>query len=235
MGLAVADAGGPVAVVAATRGMGQVGEDLQFALGEGPCQMASATGRMVHSPDLGADHRWSEYGRQAGGHGIRAAFSAPLQVGVVRMGVLDVYRRARGSLTVDALEALRVHAEAAVAVLLLMTDDGRAAGSLRDLMELADIRPVVHQAAGMVAVQLDVTLDVALVRLRGAAFASGRSLRAVAEEVVSRRTRFDHTEAGVVSRAGVESGGAASGDPDGDRDRVDDGDGSEEREPDEHT
>lgn len=228
VGLAVADAGGPVAVVAATPGVGQAGEDLQFALGEGPCQLASATGRMVHSPDLGADPRWSEYAREAGVHGIHAVFSAPLQVGAVQLGVLDVYRRVPGSLTVDALEALRVHAEAAIAMLLLLADTGRWTGSPEDLMELADIRPVVHQAAGMVAIQLDVSLDVALVRLRGAAFASERRLRAVAEDVVARRIRFDDTEAGVVRR---ESGDAARNDPDGKRNRVAGSDGPEGREP----
>lgn len=229
VGLAVADSNGLVGVVAATAGIGQAGEDLQFSLGEGPCQVASATGRMVHSPDLGADPRWLQYSSEARASGIRAAFSAPLQVGAVQLGVLDVYRRDPGSLTVDALESLRIHAEAAVAVLLLIADTDHAAAPV-DVMELADIRPVVHQAAGMVAIQLRVTLQEALVRLRGAAFSSGRSLREVAGDVVTRRIGFDHTDDGWSWRAGVESGDRAGDGPDGPRDRVGDGDGPEEKE-----
>ncbi|WP_369131123.1 GAF domain-containing protein [Modestobacter roseus] len=233
-GLAVADPDGSIAVLAATPGLGQAGEDLQFTLGEGPCQVASASGRPVLSPDLGADPRWSQYSREAGAHGIRAAFSAPLQVGAVRLGVLDVYRRVPGSLTMAALTSLQVYAEAAVAVLLLMADAGDAAAVPADVMEFADIRPVVHQAAGMVAVQLDVSLQVALVRLRGEAFAAGRSLRAVAGDVVARRLAFDHTDRGSSWRAGGESGDGAGECPNGHIDRVDDGDDPRRGSPDEH-
>jgi len=201
VGLAVADERGPVGVVAATVGVGQAGEDLQFTLGEGPCQLASATGLMVHSPDLEADTRWSQYSREAGTAGIRAVFSTPLQVGAARLGVLDVYRRVPGPLTPAALETVQVHAEAAVALLLLTGDPDGVVLPPDDLVELADIRPVVHQAAGMVAIQLEVSLDVALVRLRAAAFASGRPLRAVAADVVARRIGLDHTVAGVFLRS----------------------------------
>ena len=43
----------------------------------------------------------------------------------------------------------------------------------------------------MVSVQLDVGVGEALVRLRGYAFANNRPLAEVAEDVVSRRLRFD--------------------------------------------
>jgi hypothetical protein len=49
----------------------------------------------------------------------------------------------------------------------------------------------VYQAAGMIAVQLGVSLEEASVRLRARAFASGAELGDVAEEIVSRRLRFD--------------------------------------------
>ena len=45
----------------------------------------------------------------------------------------------------------------------------------------------VHQATGMVSVQLGVSVDEAFVRLRARAFADGRSLKAVAGDVISRR------------------------------------------------
>jgi hypothetical protein len=228
VGLTVTDDGGPLAVVAATAGLGQAGEDLQFALGEGPCRLASVTGRMVHSPHLVSDVRWAGYAREAAAQGIAAAFSAPLQVGAVQLGVLDVYRREPGALSLDALETLRVHADAAVAVLLVLADDGLPAASPADVVELADVRPVVHQATGMVAVQLDVSLEVAMARLRGAAFAADRRLRAVAEDVVARRVRFDDTEAGV-GRGVAESCDGVVQDTDGDRHQAGGGEDPEER------
>src|SRR6266568_3659165 len=52
-------------------------------------------------------------------------------------------------------------------------------------------RNVIHQATGMIAAQLDETMANALARLRAAAFASGRSMYDVAQDVVERRVRFD--------------------------------------------
>jgi hypothetical protein len=55
----------------------------------------------------------------------------------------------------------------------------------------ADFHLVVHQASGMVAVQLGVTVGEALIRLRAYAFAHEMTLTELAAEVVSRRLRLD--------------------------------------------
>jgi len=49
----------------------------------------------------------------------------------------------------------------------------------------------VHQATGMVSVQLGSDLTVAFLRLRAHAYLTGRRLSQVAREVVERRLRFD--------------------------------------------
>jgi hypothetical protein len=54
----------------------------------------------------------------------------------------------------------------------------------------SDFKYVVHQAAGMVAVQLGVSVGQALVRLRAYAFSNDRSLADVARDVVARELRF---------------------------------------------
>ena len=52
-------------------------------------------------------------------------------------------------------------------------------------------RLVIHQATGMIAAQLNDTISNALARLRAAAFASGRPMHDIAQDVVQRRMRFD--------------------------------------------
>jgi AmiR/NasT family two-component response regulator len=52
-------------------------------------------------------------------------------------------------------------------------------------------RIVIYQATGMIAAQLDDTVSDALARLRAAAFASGRPVYDIAQDVVERRVRFD--------------------------------------------
>jgi AmiR/NasT family two-component response regulator len=49
---------------------------------------------------------------------------------------------------------------------------------------------IVHNAAGIVSVQLGVSVTEALVRLRAYAFSENRLVRDVAEDVVARRLRF---------------------------------------------
>jgi hypothetical protein len=52
-------------------------------------------------------------------------------------------------------------------------------------------RIVIHQATGMIAAQLDDIVVNALARLRATAFAGGRSMYDIAQDVVERRVRFD--------------------------------------------
>jgi hypothetical protein len=55
---------------------------------------------------------------------------------------------------------------------------------------LADPYLQVHQAAGMVQVQLGSTTEVALLRMRGYAFTHNMTLAEVARQVVARSLRF---------------------------------------------
>jgi AmiR/NasT family two-component response regulator len=57
--------------------------------------------------------------------------------------------------------------------------------------ELGAYRAEVHQASGMVSVQLGITVAEGLLRLRARAFAEGRPLADVAADVVTRRIRLD--------------------------------------------
>jgi hypothetical protein len=60
-----------------------------------------------------------------------------------------------------------------------------------ELEEGADLRFVVHQASGMVAAQIEVSVAEALIRLRAHAFANDRRLADVAADVVARRLRIE--------------------------------------------
>ena len=60
----------------------------------------------------------------------------------------------------------------------------------RPLDDMSGTHAEIHQATGMISVQLGVTLEEAFVRLRAHAFASNIALGALAGEVVGRRLRF---------------------------------------------
>ncbi len=168
-------------------------EELQYSLGEGPCVDAHHEDRPVLEPDLAdpVTPRWLAFTGPALDVGVRAIFGFPLQVGAVRLGALNLYCDRPGPLTdeqhADALVAADVAAQA-ILVLQANAPPGKVAAALDDG---ADFHYAVHQASGMVAVQLDISVGQALIRLRGYAFGNDRPLADVAKDVVARRLRFD--------------------------------------------
>ena len=121
--------------------------------------------------------------------GAEAVFGFPLRVGAVRLGALNLYRDAPGPLSDEQhADALELADAAAQSVLVMQA--GALPGDLATDLEGTDLHLVVHQAAGMVAVQLGVDVSEALVRLRAHAFGNDRDLDTVARDVVLRKLRF---------------------------------------------
>ena len=68
-------------------------------------------------------------------------------------------------------------------------------GAIGDRLEAGcDFRFVVHQAAGMIAAQLGIRLQDALIRLRAHAFVNASSISDIAADVVARRLRSDNSD-----------------------------------------
>lgn len=179
--------------VAASDARTRVLEELQFSLGEGPGIDAYAARRPVLSSDLDRDGflRWPAYTPAVLQHGVRAIFAFPLQVGAARAGALDVYRTEAGPLTAEALIQAVTFAELAMGYLVdgqARTDDSL---SSRDVDDALANRLEVYQAQGMVMVDLGVGIGEAMARLRAHSYADGRSIAAVAQDIVAGRLTLD--------------------------------------------
>ena len=176
---------------------------LEFTLGEGPSRDAVLAGVPVLVADLAvADHtaRWPAFAYGVAGFPVRAVFAFPLRIGAISVGVLTAHRAVPGSLTdrqlanaltlADAVALLLVHR--VVPASAADTDPGAdRAGGLRPGWEQpATYRPDVHQATGMISVQLEVSLAEALVRLRARAHAEDRPVAEIAADVLTRRLSF---------------------------------------------
>lgn len=155
-------------------------EDAQFSLGQGPGPNAVTDGAPVLEPDLAlaeAVARYPAFTPAAANLRVRAVFAFPLRIGAISVGVLTAHRTVPGPLTVAQLADALALADA-VTVLLLHQDPRRsqANGASRKqprpgLTQPATHRAQVHQATGMISVQLGVSLAEALVRLRARAYA----------------------------------------------------------------
>ena len=160
--------------------------ELQFTANEGPAWVAFRTRRPVLVPLLDAAHdRWPGFSSLAMVHGVRAVFSFPLQQGAVSFGVLDLYADSAEPLDADGLVYGAGFARAATDLLLdgdTVDREGELDAGLS--ASLAD-RAKIHQAQGMVMVDLRITLAEALSRMRARAFASDTTLLDVADQVIA--------------------------------------------------
>jgi hypothetical protein len=192
VGLIVMTDAGPGAMLAATDGAARVMEELQFTLGEGPCVDASWLRRPVLQPELSrtAPQRWPGFAAGALEAGIRAIFAFPLQVGGIRVGVLDLYRDTEGGLDDAQLAEALAFADAAMTILLHLPTGAGPEDMHPGLVALVENRAEVHQATGIVSVQAVLGLAEALLLLRAHAFAADRSILAVARDVIARVLRF---------------------------------------------
>jgi hypothetical protein len=159
--------------------------ELQFATNEGPALVAFRTQRPTLVPELGRVlNRWPGFSSSALAHGVCAVFAFPLQEGAVSFGVLELYADRVGPLAPDALALGAGFARAATELLLdggTVTSVGQLDAGLR--LSLID-RARIHQAQGMLMVELRVPLTEALTRMRARAFSSGSSLLQVADQVL---------------------------------------------------
>ncbi len=192
-GVSVTAMSGPVArePVCASDEVSARLEELQFTTGEGP----GTDDFRLGSPMLIADldlvaARWPGFVPSAVAAGARAMFSFPLQAGAIQIGLLSLYRARPGSLAAEELADALVFADIALRLLLDVSYGLSGSPGYRPLDGLSEGRAEVHQATGMISVQLGVSIEEAFVRLRAHAFASNAALGDVAGEVVHRRLRF---------------------------------------------
>jgi hypothetical protein len=168
-------------------------DDLQLEFGEGPGVDVVRSAVPVLEDDLtdSGAIRWPWFSPAAVGVGAGAAYAWPVQVGATSLGVLGLYRRRPGSLPdSDCSDAVAVADAAAIVVL-----DAPGIGSPDALAwVIADdsrFRAEVHQATGMLTVQLHLGVLDAFARLCAAAYADGRSIAELSHDIVTRRTRLD--------------------------------------------
>jgi GAF domain len=168
-------------------------EDLQYTLGEGPCVDAYTQGRPILEPDLAEPRipRWLAFSSPALAAGARAVFGFPIQVGAVRLGALNLYRDRPGAMSDDEHADALVMADVAAHEVLAMQGRALPDAVAAELDVGADFHLVVHQASGMVAAQLGISVGEALIRLRAYVFAHDTTITEVADAVVSRQLRFN--------------------------------------------
>ena len=163
-------------------------EDLQEVLGDGPGPAAISSGRLeVCTLTDGHAAPWPRFAAAALELvGPGKVYSVPMRPERAVFGVLTFYRLGAPdqSLALDGSGLVRLAAAAGAAV---VRDPDT---SSEDVGGPWHARSRVHQATGMVVVQLGLTPDDALAVLRAHAYAGDTSLADVADRVLDRTLRF---------------------------------------------
>jgi hypothetical protein len=195
-GISIVTEAGNRGMVCATDDIATRIEELQFTLGEGPCVDAVGGGGPVMVGDLRgsadlATERWPGFLAAADLAGVSAVFAFPLRVGAIVVGAIDLYRDVPGGLSDAQLGAALLAADAA-AIALIHMQNGRRSTDISD--GRVDGRPAyeqqIHQATGMVQVQLACSTETAFLMLRARAFADDRPVAEISSDVVNRYIRF---------------------------------------------
>lgn len=184
------DQTGPLCV---SNGLVQALEDFQFTSGEGPCRDAFAMRAPVLADrmDDEASRRWPLFANLAVASGIGGAFAYPMSSDGATVGVMTLYQHDTGVLSTRQHDDSMVLAEIIGAALLSLQADAPEGALATGLEDAATYRAQVHQASGMVAVQLGVSAVDALARMRAFAFANDLAIDAVATEIITRQLRLD--------------------------------------------
>lgn len=168
--------------------------DLQVTLGEGPGAEALDELSPILAPELTAipsTRRWPGFAPAAVEAGVPAVFAFPLTHDVVSVGVLEVYRAAEGELSKNEIADALLFADMAVSVLVGQLGVSPVFDDAEELTCGLGARWLeIHDAIGVVSTQLNSGLTEAFLRLRARAFASGRPLSEIADDVLAQRVRF---------------------------------------------
>jgi hypothetical protein len=171
-------------------------EDLQFTLGEGPGPDALSSGSLIlhHDMRLVAPERWPALLPAMEELPVRAVFCFPLCLGGIIVGVLTLVRAVPGPMSNQEMDDALALAEALT--FQFLGGEGEPQDFFTDAPAASMHRAVVHQATGMISVQLSLALGPALLRLRAHAFSHNQPINEIAREVVARRLRLPDVASG---------------------------------------
>ncbi len=163
---------------------------MQQATGEGPCLDAISQGVAAYAGDLATDQRWTRFGAEATGEGIRSVLALPL-LGNGTLGALNLYARYPDAFgVIDRANGLLLAAVAGLAFSTALGNEDRERRAANLHAALAS-REMIGQAQGILMERERITVDEAFDVLRRASQHLNLKLRDVAQNLIETGERPD--------------------------------------------
>lgn len=158
-------------------------DNIQIAIGEGPCVSAITEGMIFYADDLVEDAVWPRFAHEATTRGMRSLLALPLLAGD-RRGALNLYAkfpRAFGSVDRAKAVVLATLAGLALSSAHAHEDEARHSAELRTALAT---RELIGQAQGILMERERITAEQAFDVLRRASQHLNRKLREIAQDLV---------------------------------------------------
>lgn len=173
-------------------------DEIEQAVGGGPCTEALRTGRPVLLADVTSDPRWPAYCEALAAAGCGSCLGVPLDPGEDAAAALNLFASPAAPLTEPMIARASAFAESAGQAMALAVRIAAKDELTSDLRAAMEKRTIIDLAAGIIMGQNRCTQDEAMKILMAVSSNRNQKLAAVAEEVVegvsgSRdvRTHFD--------------------------------------------
>jgi hypothetical protein len=167
--------------LAATDELAMAADELQFALGEGPCLDSVEQADWVRSGSVGQDPRWPVWGPRAAELGVGSLLTVQAYAGSEPRCALNMYSRTEGGFAdrddVELALLYATHAANALAAARLVEGLETAVGS----------RHVIGLAQGIVMERYGLTVDQSFAFLRRLSSTTNTKLVEVARSIVKTR------------------------------------------------
>lgn len=194
-GLMLADEQSTLRYAVATDGPGEVLEQAQLEVGDGPCVQAFVRDAVVVTEDLATDERWPDVARRVGPLGVHGMLGVPVHLGGVPVGSLDVYLDHPHRWELAEQRALVGYSEVTAALTEAALAAHQAGELAAQLTYALDHRVPIERGIGYLMARDAVDHAAAFNRLRRASRNSRRRIGEVAEELLRTGRLPDDTEA----------------------------------------
>jgi GAF domain-containing protein len=141
-------------------------DDVQYALGQGPCVLAVQSGATQTSGSLGGEPRWPRFGPRAGRMGVHSALSLPLLLPGRVVGAINVYAHAKDAFTPAAVRIGELFARPAAVTVHNAQVLAQSQRLAAQLAEALTSRAVIDQALGVLMSRSGSSAEEAFDKLR---------------------------------------------------------------------
>lgn len=174
----------PVTVASSEKGAVRL-DEIQYRAGDGPCLTAIREGTVIHVPDMGREHRWTDYTAAALAEKVGSSLSVPLILAGEAEAGLNMYSTRSHAFSGQEIENVESYAYHASKALRLAVRISQLAETKNHLTAAIESRTVIDLAAGAIMAQNRCSQESAMKILKIASSSRNVKLRDIAASVVA--------------------------------------------------